>query len=600
MGGTATSVCAAVLTISAPALAYSTRSVVSDACHERITQRALRRARAANPTLAELPARARDDRALLEVLPFELHEGLNELGAATLVLGNRHVDLQDNEPDDLDQLAVVHGDPANQAEHCLRRPDQNGEAGALEAIQQCREFIAGQVEAALQGLDDDGTINGEDRVKVDVYLDIRGQAELALPRFYFHMGQALHALQDSFSHTYRSDDHHRVVTVLNYVELVEGDLEESTDGPPHSSPMDSCAQLDSYREERFETAVQASADLLLAALSQHGASEDRVTPVLDEYLTLCSAGNDYCGNGVPCTADNAWCGAPEAQYRDESSCRCAVPGRSSSHRGGYAAVALLALAWAARRRRALTALAVLGLGAAWPQTALAQTDPPVAPAPVEPAPATPPVDPAPAGDASMPGLGDPAPAPSEAAPAPAPVGPKPSALDLDQPHVVVPVRADYQDKVFPLGVALNGSFALENAAFAAAIGLRYRFNANWQVGADAEYNPWFSLSSGNVRSGSFNAYATGVLRFPMQFDNVNLRTTVQFGMSRMLFDLPGVPNGSTGLFVGLNLLGVDIELGRSLYLIINPAHIAVPIPQLEGVPFAYPQYRVTLGIQVGA
>ena len=91
-----------------------------------------------------------------------------------------------------------------------------------------------------------------------------------------------------------------------------------------------------------------------------------------------------------------------------------------------------------------------------------------------------------------------------------------------------------------------------------------------------------------------------MVRVPMRFERVNLRSTLQLGASRMLFDLYGVPEGTTGPFVGLNLLGLDYELGRQLYLVVNPAHIALPIPQTSGAPFSYVQYRLSLGLQWGA
>jgi hypothetical protein len=85
----------------------------------------------------------------------------------------------------------------------------------------------------------------------------------------------------------------------------------------------------------------------------------------------------------------------------------------------------------------------------------------------------------------------------------------------------------------------------------------------------------------------------------MRSEPVALRSTLQLGVTRMNFHLTGVPEGSIGPFIGFNLLGIDYELSRSLYLVLSPAHIAVPIPQIEVVPFAYMQYRITVGLQYG-
>jgi hypothetical protein len=120
------------------------------------------------------------------------------------------------------------------------------------------------------------------------------------------------------------------------------------------------------------------------------------------------------------------------------------------------------------------------------------------------------------------------------------------------------------------------------------------------LGIDVEHNPWYAENTSRFRPGVLSAYGTFVLRFPMRFERVNLRTTLQLGGSRMMFDLFGVPEGTIGPFVGFNLLGIDYELARQLYLIVNPAHIAIPVPQTTGAPFSYPQYRLTLGLQLGA
>jgi hypothetical protein len=153
---------------------------------------------------------------------------------------------------------------------------------------------------------------------------------------------------------------------------------------------------------------------------------------------------------------------------------------------------------------------------------------------------------------------------------------------------------------FPLGGFVSASGSIEKGAVAFSAGVRYRLSSSWLVGIDGEYNPWFAIRTFDLKPGATNIYAVGVLRFPLRFQRVNLRTTLELGISRMNFDLYGVPKGSVGPFVGFNFLGVDIELSRSLYLVINPAHIALPIPQTKGVPYVYPQYRFTIGFQFGA
>jgi hypothetical protein len=174
------------------------------------------------------------------------------------------------------------------------------------------------------------------------------------------------------------------------------------------------------------------------------------------------------------------------------------------------------------------------------------------------------------------------------------------ASDGEKPGVVDTTPDSERKQGSPLGgeVAVGG--ALQNAAVAASLGLRYRLDRAWLVGLDAEYNPWISFAGSTVHSGATNFYATGIFRIPLSYQRINLRTTLQLGVSRTNFDLVGVPRGTVGPYIGFNVLGLDLELCESTYLILNPAHISVPVPQVSGVPFAYPQYRVTLGLQFGA
>lgn len=541
---------------SRPALAYSTNTVASDACHEQITQAAHREAR---NTLGATDAVDPNDneRALIDDLPFELASDLRDLGGATLVLSNHWVDFRGNEPSDLDRLAPLHGDPNHQREHCLRTGSQDGTEGSKQALLECRAFIREKVQAALLGLDADGRVDPRARTELRVALDIRGSVDASLPTFHVEMGQALHAIQDGFSHTYRTEDHRKVVTVLNYIELVEDRL-DAVDGPAHRSPLDECKNLDTLRQERLAVATTASQEFLEAALDPGlttSAKLARTDALLDEYFSHEDGCND----------DNGYCDAPEAKYKNPAPGGCqSAPGPLYDYwYGVLGLLAVGAVGWwrrtrGARRRGVVgTALAPLLVIALRPDTAVAQTE--------EPNSADPPVS-------------DP----------------------VARQAVAQEDARIEQERPIPWGVALNLSGALENPAAAAALGARYRLSEHWLFGVDGEYNPWYADQTGEFKPGVFSAYASVVLRIPMRFERSNLRTTLQLGASRMLFDLYGVPKGTTGPFFGVNLLGLDYELGKQLYLVINPAHIAVPIPQTRGAPFSYVQYRITLGLQWGA
>ena len=50
--------------------------------------------------------------------------------------------------------------------------------------------------------------------------------------------------------------------------------------------------------------------------------------------------------------------------------------------------------------------------------------------------------------------------------------------------------------------------------------------------------------------------------------------------------------------MGLSPLGIEWEISRRAFLLLDPIGIAVPTPQLSGVPFSYTQYRATLGVEI--
>ena len=141
--------------------------------------------------------------------------------------------------------------------------------------------------------------------------------------------------------------------------------------------------------------------------------------------------------------------------------------------------------------------------------------------------------------------------------------------------------------------------ALDNAAFAGSVAGRYRASERWLLGVDAEYNPWFSLDAKRFRPGTINIYSTFIKRYPID-ERLSLRITGHLGVSVLLFDLIGAPAGSTGLYLGGNLLGIDYRLGDYIYLVLDPADFSVPIPHVTGAPLIYRQYRITVGMQFGA
>ena len=546
--------------------AYSTKTLLSDPCHEEMTFLALQDARKRLDEDGRIEVNA-NEQALLDDVPFPVDAQHVDLGAISLVLGNRWNDFKSFESNDLNQLAPIHGNPDTQPEHCLRKPGQDGVAGSHAALAACRDYITAHVDKALEGLAADGTVDAEKRTVLKIALDLRGPVEASLPLFYVEMGHALHAIQDGFSHTYRTADHMQVLTVLDYVETVEDTHQTKQDGPRHLAALDECTNLDEFRTGRLQTAMRASSDFLMAVLDRRTTIEQRrekVAVLLDRYFTHAEACGDPSGA----------CGAEEDKYRaTEGSCAISSNGLASAP-AGAAAIFLGAVVSAALGRRAAAGQrrARLGFrapvrgerapvgrraagwqrarkawmaGAALSVTVLFSS---LAMAAEEARPMTPPVDEAPG---------------------------------------------------TPWGVAAHVSGSFDNPALAAGLGVRFRVSQHFLLGIDGEYNPWFAQNAGVLRPGVASAYASFIFRVPLAFERINLRSTLQLGASRMMFDLYGVPEGSIGPYLGINLLGLDYELGKQFYLTFDPAHIVVPMPQIAGVPFANPQYRITLGLQWG-
>ena len=149
-----------------------------------------------------------------------------------------------------------------------------------------------------------------------------------------------------------------------------------------------------------------------------------------------------------------------------------------------------------------------------------------------------------------------------------------------------------------MGAYIGAAGALTDPALAATLGVRFRARAHWTLGLDIEWNPWFALNGEErFRTGALNVFGTIIVRMPLAYQAFNLRVTTNVGASRTLIDLYGVPQGSIGLYVATYPLGIEWKASRSFYVVINPLGFAASIPQLRGIPFWYPQYRASIGLE---
>jgi hypothetical protein len=546
-----------------PSGAYTISSLVTPGCHERMTSDALRTVRQ-NVAAAAPMSRSANEQALINDLQFSPDADMTDLGGATLLIGVRDNDLKGRSSADTTYLGAVHGDPNNQDEHCLRSSGQDEPGGTEAAIANCRTFIRGRVAEALDGLDASGLPDPTRRTTLLLYLALRGAVHASLPTYYLRMGQAIHALEDSFTHTYRTADGMKITVALNWIDASTRTLVESRDGPGHASEMDACDDADALRTGRRLLAIEAATALLRETLDTTR-SKDQKMNATDAILTR------YVSTSPGCTFDNQWCDAPERQYKNASNTglSCGSTGGAGLLSGVFA---LLALALRPRSRRAalpgVTALLVMGALLLPAGSAQAQAAPP--PKAEEETPA------------------------GRARTAPGAVDGPPVAVTVP---VVQPGPRDPSKAAW--GAEFSLSASVNKPALAVQLGVRRRLSSHWTLGWDAEWNTWVTLyGPTNIRAGVANTYFTAILRFPLAYENFNLRTTVNLGLSYLLVDLYGAPKGSLGAYAALYPLGIEIKLSRTFLLIVNPLGIAVPVPQLSGVPLSYPQYRFNIGVGI--
>jgi hypothetical protein len=552
--------------------AYTISTIVTAGCHEKVTTEAFLAVRhdpdsaiaaAAAPLLAD-----RNDQALIDDLEFTPANDMTDLGGATLLVGVRDNDLKGRDAMDLSQLPLVHGDPGAQREHCLRGANELEPDGSAKAVQECQAFILERVGQALAGLDATGMPDPTNKTSLPLYLALRHGVNALLPTYYVRIGQAIHAVEDSFTHTYRTADNMQITVVMDWVDEANGNLDEKTNGPPHSSEMDRCDDPDDIRRQKRVIATEAATAVLRTTLDPNQTDKmAAVEAILKDYLSYAPPGSnrDY---PEGCTFANNWCDAREHKYGNGSLLGCSVggPGGRSAVSGLAVFLGLLAVLRRARRRRgrgAMVGMTVLFIASLLPSHAFAQAE------------------------ASPAGSEAPATAAEEKHSPPPPV-----TTPVKEPGPKDPSK-------MALGAYLGGSGSYTYAAAAITLGARLRFSKHWTFGFDAEWNPWIAINGRTaVRAGAFNGYGTVILRLPLAYEQFNLRTTANLGFSRLLIDLYGAPKGSTGIYAGLSPLGLEWKVSRLLFVIVNPLNFAVPMPQLKGVPFSYSQYRVTIGLEV--
>ena len=503
----------ALVAVSRPSGAWTIGSQLDNTgCHERITTAAFRAARMMFQTAPVIVPTA-DEAALIDDAQFvPPPDFAHDLAAMSLLFGVRDNDLKGHNPLDSLQLVEVHGNPATQEEHCIRNKEDDGTAGDPAALERCRAFIHERIAEALEGLAADGTVDPDHRMKLAIYVSFAGRVDPMLPQFYVKLGQAVHALEDGFTHTYRTSDGSHVTTVMNWIDYVSNDgAQPERDGPPHVSGMDHCEGSDPLVARNFALATDAATALMEIAMDPNRTSDDKLAAV--DALTA-----QYLTYQPGCDFTNNFCNAPEANV--------VAPGTGCNASGagaGWLVMIAIAVLGAVRRRRGLVIVASCALAgsvAAQPAPdAGAGSGSGVMPGPV--------VTDAPPNAPAVPATPD---KPADAAAVEQ--GHEPG-RDVKTPTVteVEKIREVKQlGSPFGVEVMIGGSFV--HGALATSVGGRYRLNEQWTLGLDAEWNPWITSMPWALKAGAGSLYATVIHRYPMKLDRVNLRTTFSLARRR--------------------------------------------------------------------
>ena len=284
-----------------PTHAYTVQSGFTGGCHEDITIR-LSAAFLDDPIVDEVVLPGGDTwRSLAQPLPELAGRDLSEqqlFVLFSLVVGVRAPDTGGHSVSDLSAARVVADDPRPEVQylHALRGLQDDEPDGSRSTVEGTRASIRRSVAAASAALERPFE---SQNTSAPYTLDFYGLFSVPVWEPAYAIGEAAHTLQDSFSHSIRSDgyDLRKIAYVLNYIDAISTDFVESRDGIAHSRYLDRCTESDVA--ELFAAADQATADLFEAFLSQQEGDEAAIDALLDKWLTLqegCTLENDFCDN----------------------------------------------------------------------------------------------------------------------------------------------------------------------------------------------------------------------------------------------------------------------------------------------------------------
>jgi hypothetical protein len=573
---------AASLCFSSQASAFTLGSRVTTSCHEVLTFEALSAFVAAiDPDRVVLPEDdswkkvAHDIAVALAATnpdapkPEAMSEAQQFL-LWSLVVGVRSPDVEGHSVADLATLRIIQADPSatGQYLHALRATTDDDIEGDIAAVAGAKNSITNTLHDARDALDLPSLID------VTFALDFYGVSTVTVNRIAYQLGRAAHTLQDSHAHMLRSDDALTVLSVSNYLQAIDGTLNEARDGLAHSTSMDDCSgPIDTVTAR----AKQATLGLALAckpflngddaALEKGFAACDPDETQLEtcgwiNYNPPCGeavqAGDSAARTAACCVASNAYCGTKWLSvFREKQSepyleaifgCSVASPRRASGALA-FAFGFLLAAVWL-RRRAGMRSAGLLALGVLlWASSAHA--------------------------------------APRDAAESNAVGAPERSGAGLARRYF-----AELEGHLSLFNDAPDAS--LVNVTFGYALRGGYRF-ARWAIIAAVERNYWLpSEYPGPVAAGTLNIGVGAEYRYAGGF----ARSSAVIGPSILLFDTTYHNAGHTGVYLDLRPIGVRYEIIEHLAIAFDPLTVAYIQPVISSKhAIRQLEYRTLLGVE---
>ena len=138
--------------------------------------------------------------------------------------------------------------------------------------------------------------------------------------------------------------------------------------------------------------------------------------------------------------------------------------------------------------------------------------------------------------------------------------------------------------------------SIDRGAGVLSVGARRPIPGRVEFSADLEFNPWFDLLAGKASLGSLNAGLGLSVRW-LTLGPVELRSGVGLGASLLLHDTVSAQAGTIGPFVQASILNVLFP-GPGNTRLRAAARRGAHRSLARGIPLAYHQYRLVLGLRL--